>query len=177
MVTAPCGRLSCRRGTARISPAVHSDLAAVVLLPAFSSALGAGDFDYGAYAESSIAVAGSNLGIAPGVAWWLDAAHSKFHTVAAYTGKIRPVGAETRELISRWANAMRHAPGTSEMFASEIEVEQEGRRYWLPIQSQLVAPLQREVRAGENAHLYLLLVGAYKQAPVLVVNEFDLAEG
>ena len=137
----------------------------------------AADFDYGAYKDSSISSAGSDLGIAPGVTWWLDASHPKFHTVATYTGNVRPITSETKQLIERWAKAMQHGPGTVEMFASEIEVQQGGARFWLPVQSQLIEPFQKEIRPGQATHLYILLVGAYKHAPVFIVNEFGLAEG
>ena len=157
--------------------ALMKALSLACLLFLASGISNAADFDYGSYKDSSIASAGSNLGIAAEVTWWLDAAHPKFHTVATYTGNSRPITAETKELIRHWEKAMQHKAGTSDMFASEIEVEQDGSRYWLPIQSQLVKPLSEEIHPGQATHLYILLVGAYKQAPVFIVNEFNLAEG
>lgn len=136
----------------------------------------AADFDYGAYKDASIAAAGSDLDIAPEVTWWLDAAHPMFHTVATYTGNVRPIARETKGLIDRWAKAMQHGPQISGLFTSEIEVQQGDTRYWLPIQSQLIKPLREEVRAGQAAHFYILLVGAYKQVPVFIVNEFNLSD-
>jgi hypothetical protein len=148
----------------------------LVLLVIAPAALGA-EFDYAAYKDSSIAAAGSNLGIDPRADYWLDAAHARYHTVGAFTGKIRPLQPGTRSLLQKWAKAMGHGQDTAALFASEIEVRQDGVTYWLPIQQMLVEPLQREVAPGSRAHLYILLVGAYEQVPVFAVSEFDAAEG
>ena len=135
------------------------------------------DFDYSAYKDSSIAAAGSDLGIDPETTWWLDAAHAKFHTIATFTGKFRPVEPGTKSLIDKWAVAMGHDPELAAMFSSEIEVSQDGQLYWLPIQKILVEPLKSEVKPGHETHVYIILIGAYKLAPVFGVSEFNAAEG
>ena len=151
-------------------------LLSCLLLVATAPCLAA-DFDYGAYQDSSLASAGSNLNISPEITWWLDAAHSKFHTVATFTGQVRPIPTETQVLINRWAKAMGHGETTAALFTSEIEVQQGNEVYWLPVQEQLVDALRGEVPAGRQVHLYFLLIGAYKLVPVFGVNEFDAAEG
>lgn len=150
-------------------------LSCLLLIP--TATCMAGDFDYGAYQDSSLASVGSNLDISPEITWWLDAAHSKFHTVATFTGQVRPIPDETRGLIDHWAKAMGHGKAIAAMFTSEIEVQQGNEVYWLPIQEQLVGALREEVPAGREVHLYVLLIGAYKLAPVFGVNEFGAAEG
>lgn len=147
------------------------------LLLTVASTCEATDFDYGAYRDSSLAAAGSDPDISPTYTWWLDASHPKYHSVATFTGHVRSVSPETRELIEHWAKSMGHDLATAAMFTSEIEVRQADKTYWLPIQEALIAPIRREVPAGRSVHLYFLLIGAYKGMPVFGINEFDAVEG
>ncbi len=149
----------------------------VLVIGSAAFPVAAQEFDHSAYKESSIAAAGSDLGIDPRVTWWLDAAHAKFHTIATFTGRFRPVQPGTKSLIDQWAVAMNHDPALAAMFSSEVEVSQDGELHWLPIQEVLVEPLKNEVKVGSKAHLYIILIGAYKLQPVFGVSEFNLAEG
>lgn len=132
-----------------------------------------GDFDYGAYRTARLADIAAGLQIDPRVRYWLDAAHPKYHAVAVYTGRTRVISPGVQAFVKQWASAMQHPVATQRMFVREIEVQQGGVTYWMPIQQALVAPLAREVPAGREVHLYLLLMGAYNRVPVFAVNEFD----
>jgi len=62
------------------------------------------------------------------------------------------------------------------MFKQQMEIKEDKQLYWMPIQDVLVAPFKKEVTAGGQVDLYVLLMGAYRRAPVFAVSEFDAAE-
>ena len=103
----------------------------LVMQPAHS-----GDFNYAAYEDSSLSAPGSDLHI-PAKADWLAVGYMKFHTVAVSTGNIKPLQADSKSLIQRWAAANHQSKTMADVFVSEVEISQGGVNYWLPIQKEL----------------------------------------
>ncbi|WP_440225651.1 hypothetical protein ACQQ2N_10415 [Dokdonella sp. MW10] len=169
-------RPSSRRDAACSSKTSLRALAMSCLLVAHATPVLASGFDYAAYREASLAAVGSRLDVPAGTTWWLDAAHYRFHTVVDFTGQVRVVRDEHRFLVERWAKAMGHGDAVAAMFTSkEIEVRQDDKTYWVPVQKQLIAAFRAEVPAGSEVRLYLILIGAHDGAPVFGVNEFAVA--
>jgi len=133
----------------------------------------AGDFNYDAYRTASLVEVADSMGTPPGVGVSIDAAHSKYHIVAVFTGKTRPIATEVRAFVEMWAKSLRHPPEVRELFQFEVELRQGPTIYWMPIQKQLIGPLLREVAPGDEVHLYMLLMGALNRNPVLGVSEFE----
>lgn len=145
-----------------------------LLLFVTSSALAA-DFDYGAYQPAKLAEVASSLDVDPRADYWFAADYPRYHTQATFTGKIRPIDPGVKTFIAMWIKATGHPVTDAKMFRTQVEIKQDDAVYWLPIQQVLVEPLKKEVAAGGQVDLYVLLMGAYKHTPVFAVNEFDAA--
>jgi hypothetical protein len=133
-------------------------------------------FDYSAYQDTNLGEAAANMHIDPRVDYWFDAAHPRYHSVAVFSGDIRPISEDTRRFVEAWAEAMGHASQISSAFQHEARFMQDDASYWMPVQAVLVEPLRSEVKAGGKSHLYLLLMGAWKKTPVFAISEFDAIE-
>lgn len=148
-------------------------LALVVSFAAAFSAASA-DFDYGSYRPANLAEVALALSkeIDPRADYFFDASHSRYSTVAIFTGRTRPVSSGLARYIEVWAKTFGHPDAYYKMFSTEIEIKQDSKTYWLPTQGQLLDSLGREVEPGHEVRLYILLMGAYRHSPVFGVAEF-----
>lgn len=145
-----------------------------LLLLALSTPALSDDFDFDAYRPAQVIdihIYVANH--AAGTTHWLDASHAKFNTVAQVTGKRRAILPERKAFIQMWVDYIGHPQSFADMFQTEIEVMQGTASYWMPIQQLLLAPLDEEVAEGQPVRLYLLLLGAYEQDPVITIAEFS----
>ena len=139
----------------------------------FATAAAADEFDHASYKPAELADVAAGMEIDPRANYWLDASHAKYRAEVTYTGAMRPINPQVKQLITYWAKALQHPESVPAVFNHEVEVAQAGQTYWMPIQDVLVAPWQEEMRAGTEAEVYLLLMGAYQRAPVFTVASFS----
>lgn len=133
-----------------------------------------GAFDPAAYVPIELkAVPPLTPAVTDGRSFQLDAAHPRYRTRATFTGNTRPLSGDVRMLVRLWRQAMQHPPAYDQLFVSEVEVMQDGQRYWMPIQQPLMAPFIAEVHKGHPVTLYVLLLGGIDGMPVLTVSEFQ----
>ena len=139
-----------------------------LLLPALASA-----FDYDAYKPMDLERAAPNLSQRPGgKTYHLDAAHPRYSSIVTFTGNIRPLTDDVRSLVNQWVAAMRHPQSYRELFQFEIEVVQDSRHYWMPIQQQLADAFKEEVAPRSLVKVYVLLLGGIDRTPVFAVSGF-----
>lgn len=79
---------------------------------------------------------------------------------------------ETSQFIEKWVKALGHPEEYSTMFKYEVEIEQNGQLYWLPLQNGLVDAFATEVCGGCKVSLYIMTAGSIKQRRVFFINEF-----
>lgn len=137
----------------------------------------AADFDYAAYETAQLDEVSNQVKAESTEGYLLLATHLKYHTVATFTGRMRPISPDAKKLIGFFMTSLQHPDEYKQMFELEAEIEQEQNHYWMPIQQVLVEPLGQEVPAGESVHLYLLLLGGYNGIPVFAISEFDANGG
>jgi len=151
-----------------------------ILLPTllFSVAtLAAGaDFDYDAYQPAKLSDVAKSLDVDPRADYWFAADYPRYHVQATFTGKVRPIDPGVRTFIESWIKTTGHPLADIGMFKQQVEIKEDKQLYWMPIQEVLVAPFKKEVTVGGQVDLYVLLMGAYRRAPVFAVSEFDSAE-
>lgn len=148
----------------------------LLLLLAFTSLGHAGEFNYSSYQTARLSDAASSFELDPESDYMIDAAMRKYHVEATYTGNIRKVDPGLSKYIAGWARAVNVSPGIPAMLNTEVEIRQGSTTLWMPIQDGLVAPFGKEVPAGSKVHVFLLLLGAYNQTPVFIINGFSASQ-
>ena len=146
---------------------------ALVFAAAPAPAAAADEFDHASYKPAQLADVAAGMEIDPRANYWLDASHAKYRAEVTFTGAIRPIAPGVKQLITYWAKALQHPESVPAVFNHEVRVIQAGRTYWMPIQDVLLAPWREEMRAGSEAEVYVLLMGAFERAPVFTVASFS----
>lgn len=134
----------------------------------------AGAADWSAYRQASVAQAWAEAVVVEGSDYTIEAANVKYTVDADYTGQHRELVPGRKELLRRWAKALRHPMGYAAMFEHEIQIRGEDQEYWLPIQNPLVEPFAAETGAGSRVRLRIMYIGATAREPVFVVNSFQV---
>jgi len=129
------------------------------------------EFDYAAYQPATLSEVAASAG--EHTTAWFAEGHPRYRTRVKFTGRVRPTPADTQQFIVDWVKANGHPPAYAEVFEQEIELTQDGRAYWMPIQDVLLAPLTTEVRADMPVDVFVLLMGGQGDRLVLAVSEFD----
>lgn len=141
----------------------------LLLFSAYSFA----EFNYSSYQTETVEKAITNMGIDPEADYFIEAGNFKYNSLVKYTGSHRTTIPETQDFIDKWVKAMGHPIAYTELFTFEVEFEQNGILYWLPIQSTLVEPFAAEVSPQGNVILYIMAAGAVNQKPIFLINEFQ----
>jgi hypothetical protein len=126
------------------------------------------------YVPATIAVAIERMGNNPDANMNFDAAHSRYVLTVTSLGLRRPLPDAVKNYLSAWVKSFGHPESWAGLFDSEVAVEQNGRRYWLPIQGSLAAAFDDEAKDGVTVNLYVTALGDQMKQPVIVVNAFQV---
>jgi hypothetical protein len=94
-------------------------------------------------------------------------------TAAVYSGTFRPLSADSRRLLTKWADAMGVDVARLRMFQQELRVDDAGVAHWLPVQDTLVPTMTSELKVGDAMELFLVYVGHVDGRYLLLVNAFS----
>ncbi len=131
------------------------------------------EFDYSRYRIATIDEAIENLSVDPRADYYFEAGSFKYSSLVKYTGVHRNTIKETQDFIQKWVKTLGHPKEYAELFPFEVEFEQNGNFYWLPIQETLVQPFADEVQANGTVKLFIMTAGAVNQRPIFLINEFQ----
>ena len=139
----------------------------VLICPTQAAATGWDDYKPNSIARMKADHAGVNEGMdfhfTPGI---------PFRSTVRYLGKTRDIQAQRLIFIEMWAQSHRMSSVIVEAFEKEIQVKEDGKSYWLPIQSVLIPHIEKEVEENASVTLFLVFAGAIKNDQVFLVNEF-----
>jgi hypothetical protein len=97
--------------------------------------------------------------------------------VVVYTGSVRKVSDEKKEVIAAWLRVFVKPAEYLNLFESEYLFTENGKEYWLPVQKQVASYFEKELRKSDKVTLYVAWVGARKDSAkiehVFLVNEFE----
>ncbi len=97
-----------------------------------------------------------------------------FRATVVFMGEMRSIGPERNAFIQMWGKASGIDPALlAGTFQKEIEVRENQKTYWLPIQNVLIPHLKKEVGANREATLFVVFIGATERDRVFLVNEFQ----
>lgn len=97
----------------------------------------------------------------------------KYRVRVTVTGERRVLLSDSREFIKEWNQALPDGSGISALLHHEILIREGNESFWVPIQEQLLAPMEREVRPGDIADLYIIHAGSTGNRHIFFVNEFQ----
>jgi hypothetical protein len=96
----------------------------------------------------------------------------RFRPRVKYTGRKRPISNETKEIIDYWAKTNSQVE-FSKLFTMEIEISENSKTYWIPIQELLLPDLEKYSDNGKRPFdLFSLGIGLKGNNLTLLANEF-----
>jgi hypothetical protein len=101
----------------------------------------------------------------------LHAGGDPFRSTVLFLGKVRKIRPDRSSMIDMWgkSSGVDTAAGN---FKKEIQVRENGKTYWLPIQEILVSYIKRDVKKNGEVMLFMVYIGTKGKDPVILVNEF-----
>jgi hypothetical protein len=95
-------------------------------------------------------------------------------TTVKYLGQTRKTLPERLFFIEKWVKTHGMNPDIIKEFDREILIEEDGNKYWLPIQRVLIPHMNKELKINDKVILFVVLAGAVKTDWVFLINEFNL---
>jgi tetratricopeptide (TPR) repeat protein len=104
----------------------------------------------------------------------------RYQARVRFTGKVRALSQDQVKVVAGFCTPWpmtRSLPSKPDSSAlQEIEVQEDEKSQWLPIQEGLVKPLQAERGGGGPIDLYVIFLGDIRGAPVFLTGEFRVVE-
>jgi hypothetical protein len=95
--------------------------------------------------------------------WIFDAAMPGLAVGFRYTGTVRPIPGPRAKQIEEVGQSLRK-PEFAALYTREIAVIEQGRTFWLPVQSEVLSHLSKEAKPGHEFTAYLRYLGASLEA-------------
>lgn len=104
-----------------------------------------------------------------------------FRVRAVFEGFARPISKTSNDALHHWAQCCAGSlDHYTKSYIREMRFVENGAVYWLPVRDSLIADLQRELKPGDAADLFLIRVSARmtngKRSSVLLVERFQKVE-
>ena len=96
-------------------------------------------------------------------------------TKATYTGKSRPIGRRTKDLIKLWVQTRDVPAGNEDMLVEEFLFREQNNEYWIPVIKTLAPFFRKEVKEGDEIVIYYFFLGGYDEAK-LIQKDTSLSE-
>ena len=97
---------------------------------------------------------------------------NKYRVTGNYLGSPRKIKFSLRMRINSWARALGVDKFIYGLFTHEIQMMENGKSYWLPVQKNLVPFMQDELSNDQVIDLFVVFIGVFRGSPVFLVNNF-----
>lgn len=97
---------------------------------------------------------------------------NKYRVTGNYLERPRKIKFSLRMRIDSWARALGIDNIIYGLFTHEIQLMENGKSYWLPVQKHLVPFLQNDLSKGQVVDLFMVFIGVFRGNPVFLVNNF-----
>jgi hypothetical protein len=105
------------------------------------------------------------------VATNLHAGGDPFRSTVLFLGKVRNIRPDRSSMIEMWGKTSKIDTAAGN-YKKEIQVRENGKTYWLPIQEILVSYFKRDVKNNGEVMLFMVYIGTKGKNPIFLVNEF-----
>ncbi len=128
--------------------------------------------EYNAIAADSRIEAGIASMATDGVAQLYVPPLFRYQLKLTTSGKVQPLSEPRLSAVQAWGRSLRDGASFVKVFTHEIEVESQGKRFWLPWQASLVPPYTQELGSGGKLTANVLLAGAVQSELLLLAISF-----
>lgn len=94
-----------------------------------------------------------------------------------YLGRSRRLSDERLAVWENFLKSRRMDEGLVNLLEKEWAFREGDREYWLPVQQQVAAFFEKELKSGDSVDLFVSYIGGLSEngqfVPILVVNEFN----
>lgn len=110
--------------------------------------------------------------------FWAVAQYDAMVVDVSYVGGIRPISPRTQQFLDYWLTSLQFDSSYVDLFEEEALFEEDGERYWLPVQVGPLSYMRDELAPGDRIAVYLTFAGAHagRAGPatwVFTVNEYE----
>jgi hypothetical protein len=102
-----------------------------------------------------------------------------FRVRVTYTGNARPISTTNNDSLNNWARCCAGNPDHYKGYIREVQFVENGIKYWLAAETELIADLQEELKIGDVIELFLIRLSppsvSGKMNFVLVFERFQRA--
>lgn len=105
-----------------------------------------------------------------------DARRPSLAAEVTYRGKIQKIDATKNEMCIRHAIATDEQQKFNQLFDEEIQVDEGGKAYWVPIQRQIAKDLKAEIMPGDALLVFVKYLGSCfikKNETVFLMTDFQ----
>jgi hypothetical protein len=159
-------------------------VAAITLVAGASAAWGA-EFPYGRFTPGSLTAYAQDLSessrVIPETSKGVinvDASLNALKLRVTYTGESRPIPAEKAKFISDLHVSLRIDEAHLRLYTREFRFVENGRSFWLPVQTPVSNYFAEELKPGELVDLYGICAGGFGNRlalePVILIEEFEV---
>jgi hypothetical protein len=102
-----------------------------------------------------------------------------FRVKVTYTASARPISATSKDALRDWAGCCAGNPDHYKGYVREIRFVENGDEYWLAVEGELAADLQKESKSGDVVDLFLIRLSppetSGKRRSALLIERFQRA--
>ena len=82
--------------------------------------------------------------------------------VVKYTGKVREIRSEKLEFLKNYASIIQNSSFFN-LYQKEIEILEQGKPYWIPVQKEILPYLPKELKVGQEFTVYTRYFGVPRE--------------
>ncbi len=96
-----------------------------------------------------------------------------FRSTVLFLGRVRNMKPGRRFLVEMWGKSSgMDTAMLAKTYKKEIQVRENSKTYWLPVQEILVSYLKKDVKKNGEVLLFMVFIGTNGKTPIFLVNEF-----
>lgn len=102
----------------------------------------------------------------------ISAESFKYVMPVSFTKVLRKLSSPNKDVLKAWQKTLRVPDSFINLYRHEFKVEFNGESFWIPVQEDLLLPMNSELHQGDSFELYVVLIGAKDNQLVMLATEF-----
>jgi hypothetical protein len=98
-------------------------------------------------------------------------------TKVVFTGRHRPIDVYSKNILKLWAETKNVTAQNLERLKEEISVVENGREFWMPVDSKITPDLLSVLRPNDEVQIYYFFIGGYNEKKIFYKTAENLRTG